>query len=92
MLIEGKIRQVKLQNRGEKSFVTCFAHYKNLLLVGSLSFKGESGAWLYDIDRLDGEPEKLAIPSVYTGETVALNEQFAAVGQIGDSSGTFRLT
>lgn len=89
---EGKIRQVKLPNRRGKSFGASFAYHKNLLLVGSPSHsKGETTAWLYDIDRLDGEPEKLTIPGVYTEKTVALNDQFAAVSQIGDSSGTLRL-
>ena len=91
LMSEGKIKQIKLSDKKDKSFGRSFAYYKNLLLVGSLSGKEESGAWLYHLEQLDQEPEKLAVPNTYIGETVALNEKFAAVGQIGDCSGVFRL-
>ena len=51
-----------------------------LLLVGSPSGTEERGAWLYNLDELDKEPEKLAAPNVYLGTSVALNENFAVVG------------
>lgn len=91
LLSEGNIKQIKLSNRKEKSFGRSFAYYKNLLLVGSPSYREERGAWLYCLKQLNREPEKLAVPNTYIGETVALNEKFAAVGQIGDCSGVFRL-
>ncbi|MBE9171335.1 hypothetical protein IQ238_28860 [Pleurocapsales cyanobacterium LEGE 06147] len=87
---EGKIRKVILPDRGERGFGSSFAHHKNLLLVGSPHYREEIGAWLYDLDRLDREPEKLAPFNVYHGMTVALNEDFAVVGDIGDSGGAYR--
>lgn len=87
---EGKIRQITLSDRGEESFGASFAHHENLLLVGSPSYTEERGAWLYDLDRLDTEPEKLAIPNIYIGTTVALNKQFAVVGDYDYQPVTFR--
>ena len=77
---EGKMFKVTLADRGEAQFGASFAHYKNLLLVGSPSGTEERGAWLYNLDELDKEPEKLAAPNIYLGNTVALNERFAVVG------------
>lgn len=79
LLSQGKVRRVTLPNNGEIGFGTSFAYHDNLLLVGSPSYTDESGAWLYDIDQLDREPEKLAIPNIYLGKTLAINEQFAVV-------------
>ncbi|MEO0834409.1 MAG: hypothetical protein AAFY16_00110 [Cyanobacteria bacterium J06642_3] len=83
--------KVTLSDRGEESFGASFAHHKNLLLVGSPSAIEERGAWLYNLDELDKEPEKLAAPNIYLGNTVALNERFAVVGdrnhQRGDRYG-----
>ena len=80
LLVEGTIRKVTLSDRGERNFGICFSHCKNLLLVGSPSNTEERGAWLYDLNRLDREPEKLDVPNVLIGTTVALNEEFAVVG------------
>ena len=77
---EGKMSKVTLPDRGEASFGASFAHYKNLLLVGSPSGTEERGAWLYNLDELNKEPEKLAAPNLLLGNTVALNERFAVVG------------
>ena len=76
---ESKMTKVTLPGRGEARFGASFAHYKNLLLVGFLSGTEERGAWLYNLDELDKEPEKLAAPNVLLGSTVALNERFAVV-------------
>ncbi|MEM7590681.1 MAG: hypothetical protein AAF383_04040 [Cyanobacteria bacterium P01_A01_bin.83] len=81
LLKEGKMTKVTLPDRGEAQFGASFAHYKNLLLVGSPSAIEERGAWLYNLDELDKEPEKLAAPNIYLGNTVALNESFAVVGE-----------
>ena len=91
LLSEGEIRKVTLSNRGEKGFGASFAYCQNMLLVGSPSYEVETGAWLYDLERLGREPEKLASPNVLVGGTVALNEKFAAVSVIGDHSGVFRI-
>ena len=77
---QGKMNRVTLSNRGEASFGASFAHHKNLLLVGSPSAIEERGAWLYNLDELDKEPELLAAPNIYLGNTVALNERFTVVG------------
>jgi hypothetical protein len=87
---EGKIRQVTLPDRGEEVFGYSFAHHDNLLLVGSPHYREEIGAWLYDLDRLNREPEKLTPFNVYRGITVALNEEFAVLGDIGDTGGAYR--
>lgn len=78
---KGKMIKVTLPDRGESQFGASFAHYKNLLLVGSPSAIEERGAWLYNLDELDKEPEKLGAPNVYQGTSVALNEHFAVVGE-----------
>lgn len=91
LLSEGEIKKVTLSDRGEKGFGASFAYCQNMLLVGSPSYEEETGAWLYDLDRLEREPEKLASPNVLVGGTVALNEKFAAVSVIGDHSGVFRI-
>ena len=84
---EGKMIEVTLPDRGEAQFGASFAHYKNLLLVGSPSGTEERGAWLYNLDELDKEPEKLAAPNIYIGNTVALNEHFAVVGDRDHQNG-----
>lgn len=73
--------------------VFAYAYCKNWLLVGAPSYTGESGAWLYNLNRLDEEPEKLTLPDVYIGKTVAVNEHFAAVGDYDDAlqGGHFRI-
>lgn len=86
---EGQIKRVTLHDRGEGGFGDSFAHHENLLLVGSSSNTEERGAWLYDLDRLDREPEKLAPPNVYNGTTVAINEEFAVVGEHDYSRGLY---
>lgn len=89
LFYQGKIRRVTLSDRGEEGFAASFAYHKNLLLVGSPSYTEERGAWLYDLDDLDREPEKLAIPNVYMGKTVALNEEFAVVGDPNRLTGAY---
>ena len=81
LLKEGKMTKVTLPDRGEAQFGASFAHHKNLLLVGSPSATEERGAWLYNLDEIDKEPEKLAAPNIYLGTSVALNENFAVVGE-----------
>lgn len=87
---EGQIRKVVLPDRRAKGFKYSFVHHNNLLLVGYPSYREEIGAWLYDLDRLDREPEKLAPFNIYRGITIALNEEFAVVGDIGDTGGAYR--
>ncbi|MEO0926396.1 MAG: hypothetical protein AAFY63_11065 [Cyanobacteria bacterium J06643_13] len=78
---EGRMTKVTLSDRGAAQFGASFAHHKNLLLVGSPSGIEETGAWLYNLDELDKEPEKLAAPNAYLGTSVALNEHFAVVSE-----------
>ena len=88
---EGKMTKVTLPDRDEAQFGASFAHHKNLLLVGSPSATEERGAWLYNLDELDKEPEKLAAPNVYLGNTLALNEHFTVVGDRDYQGGPYRL-
>jgi len=87
---KGKMIKVILPDRGEAQFGASFAHHENLLLVGSPSALEERGAWLYSLDELDKEPEKLAAPNVYLGNTVALNEYFTVVGDRNYQMGAYR--
>ena len=87
---EGKMINVTLPDRGEAQFGADFAHYKNLLLVGFPSAIEERGAWLYNLDEPDKEPEKLAAPNIYLGTSVALNEHFAVVGERYYQTGAYR--
>jgi len=84
---EGKMKKVTLPDRGEASFGASFARHKNLLLVGSPSAIEERGAWLYNLNEIDKEPEKLAAPNVLLGNTVAINESFAIVGDRDHQNG-----
>lgn len=87
---QGKMTKFTLPDRGEAQFGASFAHHKNLLLVGSPSATEERGAWFYNLDELDKEPEKLAAPNIYIGNTVALNERFAVVGERNYQTGAYR--
>ena len=65
-----------------------FAFSNNLLLIGSRSSTG--GGWLFDVDRAEEKPIKIATPNISTGRAVALNEKYAAVGDalFGEDGGT----
>ena len=88
LLSEEKIQQVTLPNNGEKAFGEHtglgynFAFDNNLLLVGSPAYPQGSGAWLFNLAQLESKPLKLTISDAYIGMTVALNEQFAVVGDL----------
>ena len=61
-----------------------FALSKNLLLVGSPSrhmYSPNSGrGWLFNLQALNSEAIELASSKAFIGDTVALSEQFAVVG------------
>ncbi len=88
LLSEEKIQQVTLPNNREKAFGEHtglgynFAFHNNLLLVGSPAYPQGGGAWLFDLARPESKPLKLTISDAYIGTTVALNEQFAVVGDL----------
>ena len=83
LLSEGKIKSITLPDRGEDRFGESFALHNNLLLVGSPSDYEERGAWLFDINHLDNEPLKITYPDVDIGQSVAISEQFLALGEDG---------
>jgi len=73
---------------GEASFGSDIALHNNLLLVGSPSYTEPGGAWLFDLKRLEEKPTKIVpenidFATVNFGQTVAISEQFAAVGHGG---------
>ena len=83
LLRQGKIEQFVLPDMGEEYFGSNVALNQNLLLVGYLSHDKTGGAWLFDLDRPQAEPLKLAIEDTALGGTVAISQQFAAVGVNG---------
>ena len=88
LLREGKIEQVVLHSKGEQWFGADIALHQNLLLVGSPSYTEAGGAWLFDLDKPQTEsikliPKNVNFATVNFGETVAISEQFAVVGNRG---------
>ena len=87
LLRRGKIEQFILPNMGEKifgdnghSFGNRVALDENLLLVGYESDDSTGGAYLFDLTRPEAEPLNLNIKDKALGGTVAVSQQFAAVG------------
>lgn len=83
LLSEGKIRKITLPNNGEEKFGYSVAIHKNLLLVGSPPYRTRGKGWLFDLEQPGSEPLKLDAQDAYMGDTVALSEQFAVVGDLG---------
>lgn len=92
MLSEGKIKRIVLSKNGEDEFGYSVALHKNLFLVGSPNSDIGGGAWLYELDKPEKEPLKLVHPNTYMGTTVAISEQFAAVGDRGGFVGFYHVT
>ena len=80
MLSKGSLKQIILPDNGESKFGYSSALYKNLFLVGSPCLNTGGGAWLFELDKPEKKPLKLSLPNTYMGTTVAISEQFAAVG------------
>jgi hypothetical protein len=92
LLRQGKIEQFVLSDMGAKhlgsnessySYSSMVALHESLLLVGYYSVDNSGGAWLFDLDRPQVEPVKLAIEDTALGSTVAISQQFAAVSSNG---------
>lgn len=88
LLRNGKIEQFVLPDMGEASFGSDIALYQDLLLLASPSYTEPGGAWLFDLKRLEEKsvkivPENVDFATVNFGQTVAISEQFAAVGHGG---------
>lgn len=54
----------------------------NLLLVANPSNKTIGGAWLFDLNNLKQKPKWLSVPNALLGTTVAISDQFMAVGEL----------
>ena len=80
LLSEGKIKQITLPDRGEARFGESVALHNNLFLVGSPSDYDEGGAWLFDLNDIEGKPLKITTSNIATGATVAISKQFVAIG------------
>jgi hypothetical protein len=88
LLRQGKIEQFVLPDMGEENFGSNVSFYgsqvalhQNLLLVGySSSYDQTGGAWLFNLAQPKAEPLKVAVEGVALGSTVAISQQFAAVG------------
>ncbi|MEO0926395.1 MAG: hypothetical protein AAFY63_11060 [Cyanobacteria bacterium J06643_13] len=84
LLRQGKIEQFILPKMGKKAFggnqKGTLALDGNLLLVGYLSEDSTGGAYLFDLARPKAEPLKLAVEDTALGGTIAVSQQFAAVG------------
>ena len=85
LLTEGKIKQVLLADNGEEEFGFATAVYNNLFIVGSPSYSIEGGAWLFDLTTSSNKPKKLFYPNTYMGESVAVSNRFAVVGDRGQT-------
>ena len=90
LLRQGKIEQFILPDMGAKHlgsnesfYSSMVALHESLLLVGYSSPDKTGGAWLFDLDRPQVEPVKLAVEDTALGDTVAISQQFAAVGVNG---------
>lgn len=84
LLFKGKIKSITLSDRGEHGFGVSSALYENLLLVGSPSHRTGRGAWLFNLENLESDPEKISDSSLPMGETVAISEKFIAIGNFGE--------
>ena len=84
LLRKGKIEQFILPNMGRRVLgsnpKSTIALNENLLLVSYFSEDRTSGAYLFDLARLKAEPLKLSIENTALGGTIAVSQQFAAVG------------
>lgn len=87
MLSEGKVKQILLSKNGEENFGYSAALHNNLFIVGSPCFNTGGGAWLFELDQPEKQPLKLKLSNTYLGTTVAISEQFAAVGDRGRFAG-----
>jgi hypothetical protein len=94
LLRQGKIEQFVLPDMGDENFDSFddlvrvygnkIALHQNLLLVGySSSYDETGGAWLFDLAQPQTKPSKLAVEDVALGNTVAISQEFAAVGFSG---------
>ena len=84
LLRQGKIEQFILPNMGKKvlgsNLKGTVALDKNLLLVSYFSEDRTNGAYLFDLTQPKAEPIELSIENTAVGGTIAVSQQFAAVG------------
>ena len=84
LLRQGKIEQFILPNMGKKVLGSnlrgTVALDENLLLVSYFSEDRTNGAYLFDLTQPKAEPIELSIENTAVGGTIAVSQQFAAVG------------
>ena len=85
LLRQGKIEQFILPNMGKKALGSNGVYRRvaldeNLLLVGYLSEDDTGGAYLFDLASPEVEPIELSVEDTALGRTIAVSQQFAAVG------------
>ena len=84
LLSEDKIKSFTLPNRGELGFGFAVESYNNLALIGSPSHSKCGKAWLFNLEKIEDAPESIGDSSLSVGETVAISENFLAVGNFGE--------
>ena len=91
LLSEGEIKQVTLPDNQEVEdiefdeglgFGYNLAFDNNLLLVGFAFSPIKGGAGLFNLNKPESQPLKITAPNTFIGSTVALNEKFAAIGNV----------
>ena len=85
LLRQGKIEQFILPKMGKRdlgsnSIYRRVALDENLFLAGYLSEDLTGGAYLFDLARPEAEPIELFVEDTALGGTIAVSQQFAAVG------------
>jgi hypothetical protein len=88
ILSDGKVREILLPQNENEAVVTDIALKNNLLLIGFFSEFGNGGAWLLDLNSPQNKLLKLTFPNARLGLTIAISDQFAAVGSTSKYSYT----
>lgn len=83
ILSEGNPKLLTLPSNNEEIFGIATAVHNNKLLVGSPSRHMSGKGWLFDLKTLENQPLELTTENAHIGDTVAISEQFAVVGNSG---------
>ena len=89
ILSDGKLKLVELPNSDRElstssiELFNSFAVHNDLLLICSPSPYTKGKGWLFNLKSLEELPTELTTKNGYLGDTVALSDQFAIVGNSG---------